>query len=379
MSYRTEPVLEDYASLNVLVVDDDRFINQLVCLRLQKRGYQVSSAYDGREALEFIQRTPPDLVFLDVTMPALDGLSVLERIRRERLDIAVIMMTAYGSERVAVEALRQGADDYLSKPFEAIDFDAVLERAVRRLLLTRQNALLRRRLEQEMAAAAQVQADLLPSGLPSLPNFEFAVYFRPASAVSGDFYDWVLNEDGSLTFTLADVMGKGMPAALLMAMARPVMRVAGQLQMPGQALTTAHNVLAPDLERSGRFITVFHARILPERRQIIYSDAGHGLGFVRRCNGCIETLTSAGLPLGIFPDAAYVEQDVTLGPDDILVVYSDGLLEVTVSENGAPEELAAGIDCPMTAHQVLDTLLRTTRSVGELPDDLTMLAVRCTA
>lgn len=379
MPYQTEPTLEHYASLNVLVVDDDLFINQLVQLRLRKRGYQVSSAHNGKEALAHIAQTPPDLIFLDVTMPEVDGLTVLQNIRRERFDIAVIMMTAYGSERVAVESLRQGADDYLSKPFEAVDFDGVLERTVRRLLLTRQNALLRRRLEQEMAAAAQVQADLLPSGLPSLPNFEMAAHFQPARAVSGDFYDWSLNEDGTLNFTLADVMGKGMPAALLMAMARPVMRVAGQLQTPAQALNTAHNVMGADLERSGRFITLFHARLKPATREVTYTDAGHGLGFVHRHNHCIEPLQSFGLPLGIFADAIYSERTLTLTPGDHLVVYSDGLLEATGAASAGEDALAAVLTPDMSAQQAITALLAQVVPTSELPDDLTVLALRCVA
>lgn len=379
MPYRTEPTLEDYTSLRVLVVDDDLFINRLVQLRLRKRGYQVDSVRDGQEALDFLHQSPSDLIFLDVSMPNVDGLSVLERIRRDQLDTAVIMMTAYGSESVAVEAMRQGADDYLSKPFDATDFEAVLERTVRRLLLTRQNALLRRRLDQEMAAAAQVQADLLPNQLPTLDNFEVAAYFRPARTVSGDFYDWFQSEDGALSLTLGDVMGKGMPAALLMTMARAVMRVAGQLRTPAEALATAHDVLGPDLERSGRFITLFHARLEPVTHWLVYADAGHGLGFVRRCNGSVEPLESQGLPLGIFPDVLYTERGLLFAAGDYLVVYSDGLLDANDDEHLTIDAMAGMITSGMDAQQVIDALLEAAVPPGDVPDDLTVLVVRCLA
>ena len=378
MPYRTEPTLADVGTLRVLVVDDDLFINRLVQLRLNRRGYEVASARDGQEALTAIQHSPPDLIFLDVSMPEVDGLSVLEAIRRERLDIAVVMMTAYGSESVAVEAMRQGADDYLPKPFDATDFDGVLERVVRRLLLTRQNALLRRRLEQEMADAASVQADLLPARLPTLPNFEVAAYFRPARAVSGDFYDWTQDADGSLALTLGDVMGKGMPAALLMAMVRAVMRVAGELHAPAKALATAHHVLGPDLDRSGRFITLFHALLEPDIRRVIYADAGHGLGVIRRADGCVELLHSHGLPLGVLPDVIYAEQELTFAPGDCLVVYSDGLTDAGGDLFTGPM-LAATLDGDMNAAEIIAALMAAAVPPGDVPDDLTVLVLRCIA
>ena len=378
MSELDAPTLEERGSLNVLVVDDDPFINRLVQIRLKNRGYQVISASDGEKALELIRSVLPDLVFLDVAMPKVGGLQVLEEIRRSKLDVAVIMMTAFGSESIAVEAMRHGADDYLPKPFEPSGFEAVLERTVRRLLLTRQNVMLRRRLDLEMAQAAQVQVDLLPQAVPELAHFEVAVFFRSARAVSGDFYDWY--QDGQmLAFTLGDVMGKGMPAALLMATARAVMRVAGELRTPALALNTAAQVLGPDLERSGRFVTLFHCQLDSATRRFTYANAGHRLGFVLRAQGALEEFEAQGLPIGILPDESYTEQTLNLAPGDWVVIYSDGLIDARGDEGSAVEALAAVLAGANGAAQAVDRLVALAVPPGELPDDLTLLVLHCKA
>jgi serine phosphatase RsbU (regulator of sigma subunit) len=303
-------------------------------------------------------------------------LEVLAQIRHAQLDTAVIMMTAFGSERIAVEAMRHGADDYLAKPFQTLDFESVVERTVQRLLLTRQNAMLRRRLEQEMAQAAQVQTDLLPQSVPNLRGFEVAAYFQAARVVSGDFYDW-RQEGQTLTLTLGDVMGKGRPAALLMATVRATMRVAGQLQSPAQALRATAEALGPDLERSGRLVTLFHGQLHAPTRQFVYTNAGHRLGFVRRAGGGIEPLAAHGLPLGVWPDADYDEATVHLRPGDLVVIHSDGLLDANRTDDLREEDLAAVVDDTMHARAVIDALLARAVPEGELPDDLTLLTLRC--
>lgn len=367
--------LEERSSLKILVIDDDVFINRLVQVRLQKRGYKVISAIDGETGLQLIRSMSPDLVFLDVAMPNLSGLQLLETIRREQVDVAVIMMSAFGSESIVVEAMRHGADDYLPKPFEPHSFEAVVERTVRRLLLTRQNAMLRRRLDLEMAQAAEVQADLLPQRLPEVDGFEIAAYFRSARAVSGDFYDWY-QDDQTVSLTLGDVMGKGMPAALLMATVRAVMRVAGGLRTPALALNTAAEVLGPDLDRSGRFVTLFHSQLHAPTRQFTYANAGHRLGFIRRANGTLEVLEEQGLPLGILLEVTYIEKSITLASGDLVVIYSDGLIDA-YGEELHMEQLAAVLSADLQPTTVIERLVELAVPLGELPDDLTLLVLRC--
>ncbi|MBA3413921.1 MAG: response regulator, partial [Chloroflexia bacterium] len=137
------------APLRVLVVDDDADINRLIRLRLRARGYEVEAAANGAEGLAAIGWFAPDLMICDVSMPVMDGLALLDRVRGDGLDLAVMMATAFGSEKVAIEALRRGADDYLRKPLEPIEFQAVLDRTAARLRLTRENRRLQTQLDEK--------------------------------------------------------------------------------------------------------------------------------------------------------------------------------------------------------------------------------------
>ena len=368
----------------ILVVDDDPDINRLLRTRLAARGYEVSAAIDGERALEKIGIVNPDIVFLDVSMPGIGGLEVLDRVRAGQLDAAVVMTTAFGSEQVAIDALRRGADDYLRKPFESREFQAVLERTVHRLELGRQNAALRRQLDEkrrqleaELARAAQVQADLLPREVPRLPGFDLAGLCIAAREIGGDFYDWQEVEPGVATITLGDVMGKGMPAALLMATARAALRGAAN-NFPAEVVTRAAHALEIDLERSSSYVTLFHARVETQNRRVTYVDAGHGHVFVRRSDGRVEKLIPGGLPLGILPGVSYDQGEVTLAPGDILVLYSDGIIETREGGSNA-EHLASEIAGLRSANEIAEHLLSfaTAELTGPAPDDLTVVVLRC--
>lgn len=193
----TETPASEELTAKVLVIDDDPDIHRLLRARLEARGYAVSDADSGEEGIKMLREVHPDLVFLDVAMSGMTGIDVLDFIRSQRLDVAVILTTAYSSEQVAIAALRHGADDYLRKPFDRSEFQAALDRTLSRLTMSRQIKQLRRELEkkqvqlsEELARAAAVQADLLPIENPPLPGFEIGARCLPAREVGGDFYDW---------------------------------------------------------------------------------------------------------------------------------------------------------------------------------------------
>jgi len=161
-----------------LIIDDDSEVASLLKARLETRGFDVATAMSGEAGLAELHTSQPDIVFLDVSMPGMDGLAVLASLREQQLDLSVIMTTAVESVDVAIEALRLGADDYLRKPFDVASFQTVLDRTVSRLQLSRQNAALwrrigeqRLRLDRELARAAEMQADLLPPAYPLIPGF----------------------------------------------------------------------------------------------------------------------------------------------------------------------------------------------------------------
>ena len=368
----------------VLVIDDDQEIHRLLRARLEARGYHVTAASSGEEGVTKLREANPDLVFLDVAMSGMTGIDVLDVIRSQRLDVAVILTTAYSSEQVAIAALRHGADDYLRKPFDRGEFQAALDRTLSRLTMSRQIKQLRRELErkqvqlaEELARAAAVQSELLPVENPPLPGFEIGARCLPAREVGGDFYDWQQLPGGVLSLTVGDVMGKGMSAALLMATVRAVIRAMVSQHGPADAVQHTATSLDGDLARSGSFVTLFHAQLNTLTSELRYVDAGHGQALLRRADGTIEPLQPFGLPLGVLSTERYTEGVVTLGPGDLLVIYSDGLSEARPELFRDQTTLAAQIDATDTAGTTAQRLVDlATAAGGQLPDDLTVVVVR---
>jgi sigma-B regulation protein RsbU (phosphoserine phosphatase) len=269
----------------------------------------------------------------------------------------------------------ESIDELLVAPVEKAELAARVEMLLRSRDLSRQNFLLRRQLEAELASAAGVQAALLPEHPPALPGFELAARCLPARDVGGDFYDWEEAEDGTFVFTLADVAGKGMSAALLMATLRATLRAVSHQNPPARALKLAERALSVDFERSGRFATLFHGHLDVAQASMRFVDAGHGHVFVRRANGTVEGLEPRGLPLGAFPGERYREGSMEFRPGDALVVYSDGLVEGRHDDMPSPHTLAERIAPAGDATGMVERLLEFAAPDGR-PDDLTVVVLR---
>jgi len=188
---------------------------------------------------------------------------------------------------------------------------------------------MRERIEQELKIARLIQQTLLPKTLPQLPGYDVAAYYQPAREVGGDFYDFLELEDGRLGLVVGDVTDKGIPAALVMATTRAVLRAAAQcLFSPGEALRRANEALITDIPPS-MFITCLYAILEPESGHLVYANAGHDLPYKRRVerNEGVEELRARGMPLGLMPGMHYEEKETVLKPGDDVLFYSDGLVE----------------------------------------------------
>jgi phosphoserine phosphatase RsbU/P len=231
-------------------------------------------------------------------------------------------------------------------------------------------------LAREIAQAAAVQSELLPTEHPPLSGFDIGARCIPARAVGGDFYDWQQLPTGTLSITVGDVMGKGMSAALLMATVRAVIRAMVSQHGPAAAVQHTASSLDGDLARSGSFVTLFHAQLNLMTAELRYVDAGHGQVFLRRANGQIESLLPWGLPVGVVSSERYGEGSVTLEPGDLLVIYSDGLTEARPDLFRDQATLAAQIVDGEPASATAQRLVELATAAGPLPDDLTVVAVR---
>ena len=252
--------------------------------------------------------------------------------------------------------------------------DVTAEREAARLREER-----RRQLEEELHRAAQLQADLLPREAPAVPGFELAARCLPAHLAGGDFFDWHEPVTGEVTFTLGDVMGKGLPAALLMATVRAALEGVARRSPPAEAVEAVAAATERDLERAGAFVTLFHARANTTTRCVEYADAGHGHDFVRRASGEVEGLPVRGLPLGVLPEQTYLGGTVQLAPGDALVVYSDGLVDARPDLDLTPVSISRALDGAASAAAIVERLVSLAEGGPEraLPDDLTVVVLRC--
>jgi stage II sporulation SpoE-like protein/GAF domain-containing protein len=232
--------------------------------------------------------------------------------------------------------------------------------------------------DAELARAQQVQMGLLPREAPRVDGYELAGACLPSSSVGGDFYDWYPAGDG-IVLTLADVMGKGPAAAILAAAVRAVLRGSAQGDGVDRAMLHAGAVLHSDLSDSGLFATAFHARLEPATGRVTYADAGHGLTLVVRADGTWERLDALGLPLGVTDEATRELGETRLDPGDLLVTFSDGVLDLFDGSLRCIPLLAGELlHCP-TAEEAVQRLLRLAAVTDPRPDDITVVALRRTA
>lgn len=242
----------------------------------------------------------------------------------------------------------------------------------------------RERLDQELRIARLIQQTLLPRELPKLPGWQVAAYYRPAREVGGDFYDFVKLPDGKLGMLVADVTDKGIPAALVMATTRSVLRAAAErLVTPGKVLARVNDQLVPDIPEN-MFVTCLYAVLDPATRTLRFANAGHGLPFRLSTDGVTE-LKATGMPLGLMPQMVYEEAEVQLTPGDTVLLQSDGLAEAHNERKemfGFPrvKELMAQHPGGSELIDTLVTELEKFTVAGWLyEDDVTLLALECSA
>ncbi len=252
--------------------------------------------------------------------------------------------------------------------------------AVRVAQLVRQQqleALERQRIEQELRVARLIQQFLLPKETPTVAGWEVATYYQPARAVGGDFYDFIHFPDGRIGFVIGDVTDKGVPAALVMATTRTLLRTtAEQLVAPGAVLERTNNLLVENIPPK-MFVTCLYALLDPASGHLTYANAGHDVPFRRTAEGVVE-LRARGMPLGLLSGMQYEQHETTLRPGECVLLYSDGLVEAhspTREMFGFPrlQALMAESADENLVPFLLDRLHDFTGPAWEQEDDVTMV------
>ncbi len=237
----------------------------------------------------------------------------------------------------------------------------------------------RERLQTEVALARQIQQSFIPQRLPTVPGLDLAGDWRPARQVGGDFYDVLPLPDGRLLFFIADVADKGMPAALFMALTRKLVHAAVlQTDSPAAILQQVNRMIYPDCHQ-GMFVTAVCALYDPQTGGLTYANAGHNPPLRRRADGRLLRWTRTGMALGVLPDAGWEDVSCTLGADDWVCFYTDGVTEIFSAEGGMFGEAGLLALLRQPAPSAAEMVRRITRQAlafspdGEPQDDLTLL------
>jgi PAS domain S-box-containing protein len=238
----------------------------------------------------------------------------------------------------------------------------------------------RQRIEQELHVARLIQQTLLPKSLPAIPGYDVAAYYQPAREVGGDFYDLLELPDGQLGLIVGDVSGKGVPAAIVMAITRTMLHAAYRLGSPGEILEQVNNTLYPDIPPN-MFVTCLAALLDSRTGRLQYANAGHDLPYLRHADRVGE-LRATGMPLGLMPDMSYEQKEIILKPGDSVLLYSDGLVEAHDPRRemfGTPR-MEGFVGTHPGGATLIDSLLaeleRFTGEEWEQEDDITLLTLQ---
>jgi sigma-B regulation protein RsbU (phosphoserine phosphatase) len=372
---------------NILIVDDAPANLRVLSRMLAEQGYQVRPVLDGTLALAAAGAEAPDLILLDVRMPHMNGYEVCEHLKADEQtrDIPVIFISALDEIQDKVQAFAAGGVDYITKPFQ---LEEVLARVQTHLSLRKLQKQLQdanKKLEQELTLAGKVQASFLPRELPHIPDWDLAVTLEPASETSGDFYDISRLPNGRLAILMADVVDKGVGAALFMALSWTLFRTyaAQYPTQPETVLTAANRRILLDTDAS-QFVTVFYGILDPATGSMVYCNAGHVPPYVISPQepGDVRELIRTGLPLGIFEDRAWEQAAVQLAPGDVMVLYTDGVTDaenehaVFFGEDGLLESTKANLSRP--AKEIRDAIVTDVHEfMGDAPqrDDMALAVV----
>lgn len=378
--------------VRLLVVDDEEdlelLIRQKFRRRIRKGEFDFVFARNGQEALERLAENPDiHLVLSDINMPVMDGLALLSKLEDTNPDIQAVIVSAYGDMDNIRTAMNRGAFDFVTKPINFDDLEITIEKTLNHIsaLETAQEA--RDRLvviKRELDVAQQVQMSALPKEVPSSETHDVQALMIPAREVGGDFYDFFPLSDELIGLVIADVSGKGIPAALFTLMTRTLLKgTARDSPSPAACLSRVNDLLAEDNETC-IFITLFYGVFDLRDGVFRYSNGGHNPPRLVRSDSRVEELpTTKNLVLGVAPGHEYRNSEVRLAPGDALFLYTDGITE---AQNVNDEEFGEGrLDAKLTslgqvsAREIVTTVVDEVHAFArDAPqsDDITCIAMR---
>ncbi len=367
----------------VLVADDQPDLLDALRLLLKAEGIHIEAVTSPEAALSAVETGEFDLLLMDLnytgdTTSGREGIDLVERVKAADALLPVIVMTGWGSVDLAVEAMRRGVRDFVQKPWDNALLVATLRQEI--------EAGRKRRREQEDRAreleeAQRIQQKLLPAVLPQVPGWDIAAAWQPASGVGGDCYDAMMFGDSRVALSIADVVGKGIPAALLMSNLQAAVRAfAVETTAPGALCRQINRILCGNIAE-GRFISFFYCVVDATLRTLTYANAGHYPPVLVRVNGSVERLEAGGPVLGVFHDGVYEQAAVPFGSGDRLVLFTDGITEARNADDeefGEERLIASAVthrDCDAYVLQARLSEAVSGFAGGTYQDDATLIVI----
>lgn len=382
-------------AIKILSVDDEldleRLLTQYFRRKIKKGEYEFYFAHNGLEALQMLLSQPDiDVILSDINMPEMDGLTLLTKINEMRNPaLKCIMVSAYGDMENIRSAMNQGAFDFTTKPINLEDLERTIEKAAEQIAFIKTAQKEHTQLESiqnDLHIAREIQETILPKTFPPFPelkSFDIYAYMNAAQYVGGDFYDFFRIDQDRLGFIIADVSGKGVPAAIFMAISRTVIRTIALSENSAAMCMQRSNTFLCQENANDMFVTVFYGILDIHTGSITYCNAGHNPPIlIKKDNTVISVPLTNDFVLGELEDMAYHEKTLQLMPGDNLLLYTDGITEaMNIRKEQYGEKRLADYCRNLAGKSPKEIIEKITETVGEFvigavqSDDITLLSI----
>lgn len=389
--------METSLNIKIMVVDDEIDLEPLIRqkFRRQIRNNELDFvfAHNGLEALSKLIEFPEIGVILsDINMPEMDGLTLLLKLKElKKPSLKTVIVSAYGDMENIRTAMNRGAFDFLTKPINFEDLEITINKTLDEIGI-QHNAMREHdqlvSIQQDLSVARDIQQGILPKQFPPFPgrkDFDIYASMIAAKEVGGDFYDFFMIDNDRLGFVIGDVSGKGIPAAIFMAVSRTLIRATGlNGAAPGECLHYVNNLLCNE-SVSCMFVTVFYGILNMKNGELEYANAGHNPPYILKNSGTtVEKLESTGdIILGCFEDQTFTSKKVKLDHGDSILLFTDGVTEAfNKHEEAFGEERLENLLSAMhslTASNVINAIVTDVNNFSHgVPqsDDITLLSLK---
>ena len=383
--------------IKILSVDDEMdlelLLTQYFRRKIRKGEYEFVFAHNGLEALTMMVKHPDiEIILSDINMPEMDGLTLLAKLNEMRNPaLKVIMVSAYGDMGNIRQAMNNGAFDFATKPIDLDDLSVTIEKAIEQIEYVHQSQAEHTQLESlksDLTIASEIQQAILPRIFPPFPELtdklDIAASMTPAKDVGGDFYDFFRIDDDRIGFVMADVSGKGIPAAIFMAVSRTLIRATGiRGGKPSECIAYSNKLLAAESVDS-MFVTVFYGILNVNTGEVTFCNAGHNPPYLMKSDGTVEPLPIMNDPVvGAIDGLDYHDGTLQLEHGDSIVLFTDGVTEAVNKDfeefgDSRLKKTLEGVT-RQSCQQTIETVKADVAAfVGEAEqsDDITILALK---